>query len=403
MIHYTTIFKIIDIFYIRGRIKHMKTFDTIIIGAGAAGLMATAQLTHRKKSVLIIDMGNEPARKIAISGGGNCNFTNLQADHTHYFGKNPRFVTSALSQFSPIDTLNWAKAHNIKYIEKEPGRYFCKNGAQDFVNALLDDINNTQIKYNTDVIDIEKSDEIFTIKTNKGDFEALSVIMATGGLSYPRLDVSNIGHVTAKKFGHKIEPPRPALCAIKTKSFDSALSGISLKVGITVEKHKITDDLLFTHFGIGGPAVYRATLINPKQMIINFAPDKDIFELLKSKKQSNGKKSVAGVLSEILPNKLAHFLCDSPQNIADLRDTELKQIANKINHFEINDGAVIGFQAAEVTAGGISTDKISSKTMESKLCPKLYFVGETLDITGDLGGFNIQWAISSGFVAGSNA
>lgn len=381
----------------------MKIFDTVIIGAGAAGLMAAIQLAKRKKSVLILDMGDKPARKVAISGGGNCNFTNLRADYTHYFGKNPRFVMSALTQFSPRDTLNWAKSHNIKYIEKETGRYFCRDGAKDVLNALLVDIKNTPIKYNTNVIDIQKSDEVFTLKTTNGDFYSQSVIVATGGISYPHLLVSSTGQMIAKKFGHKIEPVRPALCAIKTKAFDSTLAGISLKTEIIVDKHKIVDDLLFTHFGIGGPAAYRATLINPKEMIINFAPDTDAFEFLKNAKQTNGKKSVANVVAEILPNKLAHFLCKDTRNIADLKDGELKQIATKINHFEILDGTAIGFTSAEVMMGGVSVDKISSKTMESKLCPKLYFVGEVLDITGDLGGFNIQWAFSSGFVAGENA
>lgn len=381
----------------------MKTFDTIIIGAGAAGLMAAIQLTQRKKSILILDMGDNPARKVAISGGGNCNFTNMRADYTHYFGKNPRFVMSALSQFSPRDTLNWVKSHDIEYVEKEPGRYFCKNGANEIVNGLLCDIGNTPIKYNTNVIDLEKTGDIFVMKTDNGVFNALSVIVATGGVSYPHLGVSDIGQKIAKKFGHKIEPVRPALCAIKTKSFGTDLAGISLPVEITVGKQKIADNLLFTHFGIGGPAVYRATVINSKEMVINFAPEIDAFETLKNVKQKNGKKSVSNIIATILPNKLAHFLCDDTRNIADIRDSELKQIANTINHFEINDGTAIGFQSAEVMIGGISTDKISSKTMESVLCAKLYFVGEVLDVAGDLGGFNIQWAFSSGFVAGNNA
>lgn len=381
----------------------MKIYYTVIIGCGAAGLMAAAQLQSRKKSVLIIDMGNTPARKIAVSGGGNCNFTNTHADETHYFGKNSRFVKSALAQFTPVNTLNWVKAHKIKYIEREPGRYFCQNGADDIVNALLQDIKNTEIKYNTDVIDIEKSDDKFTIKTDKGDFYAKSVIVANGGISYPHLQVSNIGHKIAKKFGHRIEPVRPALCAIKTQAFDSNLAGISLPVEIIINKHKITDSLLFTHFGIGGPAVYRATLINPKEMTINFAPNIKVFELLKSSKQTNGKKSVVNIIGEILPNKLARFLCKDTRNIADLRDDELKQIADKINRFEIRDGTASGFQSAEVTMGGVAVDKISSKTMESQICPGLYFSGETMDITGDLGGYNIQWAFSSGFVAGNNA
>ena len=381
----------------------MKTYDVIIIGAGAAGLMAATQLVIRKKSILIIDIGNKPARKVAISGGGNCNFTNLHADYNHYFGKNPQFVRSALSQWTPINTLNWVKSHDIKYVEKEPGRFFCKNGASDIVNALMHDIGDTDLKYNTNVIDIEKNDDVFTVKTNNGNFFAKSAIVATGGVSYPHLGTSNIGHIIAKKFGHKIEPIRPALCAIKTKNFLSELAGISLPVEITINKRKIFGDLLFTHFGLGGPVIYRATLFDSKQMTINFAPNIDIFELLKQSKQKNGKKSVANVLNEILPNKLAHFFCNDKHNIADFQDTELKKIANKIQHFEITDATTVGFQSAEVMFGGISTDKISSKTMESEICPGLFFAGETIDITGDLGGYNLQWAFSSGFTAGQNA
>ena len=381
----------------------MNNYDVIIIGAGAAGLMAANQLQKRNKNVLIIDMGNRPARKIEISGGGNCNFTNLHADHNHYFGKNSRFVTSALTQFSPQNMLQFLESNNVKFIEKEPGRYFCENGSQNIINILKQDIKLKNTKFNTNVLDIIKNDNIFTVKTDQGSFNSQSVIIATGGMSYSHLGVSDIGQILAKKFGHKIEPVRPALCAIKTKFFDSNLSGISLPVEITINKNKIFDNLLFTHFGIGGPATYRASLIDTKQMIINFAPNVKVFEFLKSAKQKNGKKSIANVLSEILPNKLAHFLCKETKNIADYKDTELQQIANKITKFEINDGTAIGLQSAEVTFGGISTDKISSKTMESQLCPGLFFAGEVMDITGDLGGYNLQWAFSSGYVAGKNA
>ena len=382
----------------------MKTYDVIILGAGAAGLMSAAQLRARKKSFLILDMGDAPARKVAISGGGNCNFTNMAATYTHYFGKNPRFVMSAISQWSPTDTLNWVKSNGIEYIEKEPGRFFCKNGAMDIVNALIRNIKDSEIKYNTNITDVAKNGDIFTIKTDSGDFAAKSVIVATGGVSYPHLGVSNIGHIIAKKFGHKIEPVRPGLCAIKTAAFDSDLAGISLPVKITIGKIKIIDDLLFTHFGIGGPAAYRATLYNSKQMTINFAPNIDVFELLKTAKQQNGKKSLANTIATFLPNKLAHFLCGKDtRNIADFRDNELKEITNKIQKFEIMDASAIGLTSAEVTVGGISTERISSKTMESEICGGLFFAGEVMDITGDLGGYNLQWAFSSGFVAGLNA
>ena len=184
----------------------MKNYDVVIVGCGAAGLTAAAQLIHRKKSVLIIDMGDKPARKVAISGGGKCNFTNTNADFSHYFGKNPRFVMSALAQRTPKDTLDWAKSHKIKFVEREPGRYFCKDDAKDVLDALLHDICNTEIKFNTNVNSIEKTDDKFIIHTNSGNFQVNSVIIATGGVSYPNLDVSNIGHVIAKQFGHKIEP-----------------------------------------------------------------------------------------------------------------------------------------------------------------------------------------------------
>jgi len=381
----------------------MKNYDAIIIGAGAAGLMAAIQLHKRKKTALIIDMGDKPARKVAISGGSKCNFTNTHADWTHYFGKNPRFVMSALAQWTPDDTLNWARAHKIETYEKEPGRYFCKNSANDILDALLHDIGDTKIQYSTTVETVQKNDDKFIVKTNNGEFVAKSVIIASGGLSYPVLGVSNIGHVIAKQFGHKIEPVRPALCAIKTKSFSSELAGISVRAEIKINKNKLNGDLLFTHFGIGGPVVYRASLFGSQQMHINFAPDTDVFEFLKSAKQKNGKKTVANVLSEILPNNLARFLCDDMRHIADFRDAELKQVAEKVNNFEIVDANAIGLQSAEVTAGGVSTDKISSKTMESLLCPGLYFAGEVIDVTGDLGGYNIQWAFSSGFTAGNNA
>lgn len=385
-------------------IYNMKTYDVIIVGAGAGGLMAATQLCKRKKSVLIIDMGDTPARKIAVSGGGNCNFTNLKADYTHYFGKNPRFVCSGLAQFSPKNTLDWVKSHNIEYIEKEPGRFFCKNGAKDIISALLHDIGNTEIKYNTNLSDIEKTNDYFILKTTHGDFHARSVIIATGGVSYPNLSVSNIGHIIAKKFGHKIEPIRPGLCAIKTHAFSADLAGISLPIEIKIGKNTIKDDLLFTHFGIGGPAVYRASLFNSKEIIIDFVPNTDVFELLKRAKQTNGKKSIANVIAGILPNKLAHFLChNDTRNIADCKDSELLQITNNIKQFTVSDAVAIGMQSAEVTVGGVSTEKISSKTMESQNCDGLYFVGEVIDIAGDLGGYNLQWAFASGYVAGLNA
>lgn len=381
----------------------MNIYDVIIIGAGASGLKAAHELYLRKKSVLILDMGNTHARKVAISGGGNCNFTNTSANYKTYFGNNPKFTISALKQFSPIDTLNWAKEKGIKFIEKEPGRYFCKDGAKDIVDALKNDIKNIEIKYDTKVDSVSKNKNLFIVNTGKFQFKCYSIIIATGGISYPLLGVSNIGHLIAKNFGHKIVPLRPVLCALKTKYFDSSLSGISCPVEIKTSDRKILDNLLFTHFGIGGPAVYRASLSTGK-FTINFIPNKNIYEILKSAKQTNGKKDISTILGEYLPNKLALFFLTSPhKNIADFKDSELKEISDKITNFEISDYETIGMNAAEITFGGIDTKDISSKTMESLLCPGLFFAGEVMDISGDLGGFNLQWAFSSGVTAGRNA
>jgi len=382
----------------------MQVYDVIIIGAGAAGLMAANVLIKRNKSFLILDLGNEPARKISISGGGKCNFTNLSANSSHYFGKNPDFTRSALSQFTPLNTLDFVKQHNVKYTETDPGRFFCKNTAQDIVNALTHNINKIQTKIG--VSDIEKKNDIFIIKTNnKTNFKAKSIIVATGGLSYAHLGVSNFGHTIAKQFGHKIIPIKPALCALKTSSFSPSLSGISLPVEINIEKHKISDNLLFTHFGIGGPATYKASLFDISlPFYINFFPKLDLLKTLKQYKISNGKKTLSGILSEYLPNNFVKWLfINETKHIADYKDTELQQIINKLTHFVISDAKTIGLNSAEVTYGGVDTSKISSKTMESLLCPGLFFAGEVIDITGDLGGFNLQWAFSSGFVAGLNA
>ena len=246
----------------------------------------------------------------------------------------------------------------------------------------------------------------FIIKTNRGDFMCQKLIVATGGISFPALGVSDIGYQIAKKFGHKLIPIRPALCAIETKAFSSTLMGISLPVSICVGGEDIRDDMLFTHFGIGGPAVYRATVrdIDGQQITINMVPDCDIYEYLKESKHTNGKKTVTTILSQKLPARVAKWVCsNNDSQIANLRDSELKNIANRINHIVIpsSDIKYHNMASAEVVRGGVDTTDISSKTMESKLCTNLYFIGEVLDIAGDLGGFNLHWAWASGFTAGN--
>lgn len=385
----------------------MKQYEVIIIGAGAAGLSATGELVTRGKSVLVLDMGKTPARKVAASGGGKCNITNMAAGVTRYFGENPNFVRGALSRVGPTDILQWCDRHKIKLYEKEPGRYFCTDGAGMVVDALIHDATGADIKYNHAVESVTRCDDRFIVVANGNKFSANSLIVATGGMSFGTLGVSDVGYKIAKSFGHKIVPVRPALCTMAISMFGPNLAGISVPVEITVAREKIQDNMLFTHFGIGGPAVYRASVRDLSGGItINLCPGVDIFDALKNAKQQNGKRSITTILSEYLPVRIAKYFSNNDmRNIADWRDTEIRTIADRINKVQIqsSDIKLYNMQSAEIVRGGVSTDDVSSKTMESKLCPGLFFAGEVLDISGDLGGFNLHWAWASGHVAGRHA
>lgn len=380
----------------------MKTYDIIIIGAGASGIFAAGHI--KNKSVCILDAGSRPLRRVAISGGGKCNFTNISADYKHYFGENPNFTRSALAVWTPTDMLNWAHSHNIKTFEKSPGQYFAHD-ATDIINALLNDANKTDIVLNTNVLSATKSSDIFEIKTNTQTFFAKNLCIATGGISYSNISSGDIGYKIAKSFGHKIIPPRPALCGIKTKIFDSNLSGISTPVEITINREKITDNMLFTHWGIGGPAIYRTSVRDINNgFTINLLPNCDIENLITTQKQINGRRQIKTILSQQMPERLVEFLIGkNTKNIADWTTAEIKTLTEKMivkiapNEFELQK-----FDSAEITRGGIDTTDISSKTMESKLCRGLYFIGECLDIAGDLGGYNLQWSWASATAMAKN-
>lgn len=383
----------------------MKRYDVIIIGAGASGLFAAAYAIKHGHTVAIVDMGDSPARKVAVSGGGRCNFTNIAASPEYYFGKNKDFVCGPLARFSPTDMLNWAQSHKLNIVEKAHGQYFCADGANVIVNALVADTRGADIFTRTTVSNVKKSANMFTIETNRGTFVCNKLIVATGGISFGTLGVSDVGYKIAKKFGHKIVPVRPALCAIATTAFSAELMGISIPVSITVGREVIHDNMLFTHFGIGGPAIYRATVRDIKSdIIINLCPDDDIYEFLRQSKRTYGKKTISTILSQKLPVRVAKWICtDTDSHIADLRDSDLRTIANRVNRIIIpaSDIKYHNLASAEVVRGGVDTADISSKTMESRLCPGLYFTGEVIDVTGDLGGFNLHWAWASGFSAGN--
>ena len=389
------------------RKNNMYLYDIIIIGAGAAGLSAAGAAVAQNKRVLILEMGDTVARKVTASGGGRCNITNAAVAVDRYFGTNPNFVRSAIARVPYTDILKWANAHKINLVEKTAGRYFCENGAKLVTDALIDDTCGADIKTRQNVIEVQKNDDNFAVKTTDGLFYAKSVIVATGGTSFATLGVSEIGYKIAKQFGHKIIPVRPALCAIKTTVIPTDLAGIAMPVKITIGKRTIYDDLLFTHFGIGGPAAYRTSLFDmPNGIIIDFAPNHNIAEVLKQAKHTSGRKNIVTILSEYMPARVARWLGGADtRNVADIKDSEILSISNKIQNFHIcaDDIKLHGLAAAEVVRGGVSVDEISSKTMESKLCRGLFFAGEVLDVAGDLGGFNLHWAWASGRTAGTYA
>jgi len=384
----------------------MKHYDVVIIGAGAAGLSAAATAIARGRHVAVLDMGTVAARKVAASGGGRCNFTNAAAGRDRYFGANPDFVRGALARVSPADILNWAATHGIKWTEKAPGQFFCATSAADIVRAIRSDARDADIFLNTAVISAEHATGRFHIKCENGAYTSDALIIASGGISFPTLGVSDIGYKIAKSFGHKIMPPRPALCAIDTDAFPREWAGVSIPVEISVGARRIRGDMLFTHFGIGGPAVYSASVARTDCGIhINLMPGLDVAQWLRDAKRQNGRKSLHTVLGTRMPAQIARYFAGAPRNIADFRDTELTDMAKRITDILIPGGTWRhhGMTAAEVTFGGVDTSQISSKTMESKIVPRLYFAGEVMDITGDLGGFNLHWAWASGRVAGENA
>ena len=381
----------------------LSRYDVIIIGAGAAGLSAAGVLVARGKRVVVFDMGKTPGRKIMASGGGRCNITNLAARYDRYFGENRDFVRSAVSRVSPRDILEWADLHSIKLVEKSAGQYFCADGAGVVLNALMDDARGVDFVYNTPVSKVEKNGDDFVVN----GCVARSVIVATGGTSFGALGVSDVGYKIAKQFGHKIIPVRPALCALSYVGAPSELAGISLDAQISIGKNVVRDSLLFTHFGIGGPAAYRASLYDIHDGVyIDLLPDVNVLDELRKAKMTQGKKSVAGVLGQWLPARVAKWVAgDESRNIADVKDSEIKQIAERVSKMNVPGDKIEyhGLASAEVVRGGVDTNEVSSKTMESKLRSGLFFVGEVLDIAGDLGGFNLHWAWASGRVAGENA
>ena len=389
-------------------------YDVIIIGAGAAGMMSAIESGKRGRKVLLVDHAKKIGEKIRISGGGRCNFTNTNAHPSKFISKNPKFVISALSQYTQNDFINLIKKHNIKFHEKKLGQLFCDQSAQQIVDMLISECQTAKVtlKKETYVTEVDKQDDKYFINTSNDKYCCSSLIIATGGLSVPKIGASKFGYDIAKKFNINIVETLPALVPLtfneKILEVCKELSGLSLEAVVFFNKIFFQEGMLFTHRGLSGPSILQISSYWKlgDNIKINLSPKLDIFTILESEKKLNPKQDINSIIAEILPKRLASIICKENNvsgNISEVSNKLLKKLSDSINAWVINPTGSEGYRTAEVTLGGVDTNEISSKTMMSKKNPGLFFIGEVVDVTGHLGGYNFQWAWSSGFVAGQYA
>ena len=392
----------------------MNKYDVVIIGAGAAGLMSAIEAGKRGRKVLLVDHSKKIGEKIRISGGGRCNFTNINTHPNKFISKNPKFIISALSQYDHNDFIKLIQKHNIKFHEKKLGQLFCDKSAQQVIDMLLLECQmaNVNLKKETTITNVKKQDGQYIIAVNADRYCCDSLIIATGGLSIPKIGASKFGYELAKQFNLNIIEPLPALVPLtfseKILSMCKELSGLSLETLISVNKIFFEEGMLFTHRGLSGPSILQISSYWKlgNNIKINLSPKLDIYNHLVNKKKINPKLDIKIIISEILPKRLANIVCKENTvsgNVSELSNKLLKQLSSDINAWVVTPTGSEGYRTAEVTIGGVDTNEISSKTMMSLKNPGLFFIGEVVDVTGHLGGYNFQWAWSSGFVAGQHA
>jgi predicted Rossmann fold flavoprotein len=389
-------------------------FNVIVVGAGAAGMMSAIEAGKRGRKVLLIDHAKKIGEKIRISGGGRCNFTNIHTHPSKFISNNPKFVISALKQYTQNNFIDLIKKHNIKFHEKKLGQLFCDESAQQIIDMLLLECEmvNVVLKKDTTIDDIDKQDDNYFIVVGGDKYFCESLIIATGGLSIPKIGASKFGYDIAQKFNLKVVETLPALVPLtfseKILAICKELTGLSVEAVVSFKKIFFEEGMLFTHRGLSGPSILQISSYWKlgDDIKINLSPKLDIIKFLVDRKKSHPKQDINVIISEILPKRLAYIICNENKvngNICELSNKVLNQLSNSINAWAINPTGSEGYRTAEVTLGGIDTDEISSKTMMSKKHPGLFFIGEVVDVTGHLGGYNFQWAWSSGFVAGKYA
>jgi predicted Rossmann fold flavoprotein len=383
-------------------------WDVIVIGGGAAGLFCAIEAGKRGRSCVVLEHANGVGKKIAISGGGRCNFTNLYASAQNFQSANPSFVKSALARYTPQDFIALVEKHGIRYHEKKLGQLFCDESSRLIIQMLLDECEsaNVEIRLNCQVRRVEK-DAAFSVETNRGRFEAASLVIATGGLSIPPIGATDFGYRIARQFGLRIQETRPALVPLTFTANEladlKALSGISLDALVACDGADFRENILLTHRGLSGPAILQISSYWKKgeTLSIDLLPGHDARDILAARRQS--EMELANLLSQYLPRRFAHAWCDlfAPSRpLKSYSTKEIEEIARRLQGWRLKPGGTEGYRKAEVTLGGVDTNELSSRTMEARRVPGLYFIGEVVDVTGHLGGHNFQWAWASGFAAG---
>ena len=391
----------------------MKDFDVIIVGGGAAGLLCAFTAGQRGRRVLLIERANKVGKKILMSGGGRCNFTNLHVEPSRFLSNNPHFCISALSRYTQWDFIELVKKHGIAYHEKAQGQLFCDDSSKQILGMLLRECDDAGVSIKTECeINQVGYTAGFNITTSQGRFSADSLVVASGGLSIPKMGGSGFGYGLARQFGLNVLPTRaglvPFVITDAHKELTNHLSGLAVHARVNAHGQSFVDDMLFTHRGLSGPAVLQLSSYwrEGDVLAIDLLPAIDVRDVLLSAKRTRPKLLLRTLLGEYLPKKLVLVLESlwwqsvAEKSLADWQDKLLSTIAGNLAHWEFRPAGTEGYRTAEVTLGGVDTHDLSSKTMESKQCPGLYFIGEVVDVTGHLGGFNFQWAWSSGYVAG---
>ncbi len=385
--------------------------DVIVIGAGAAGMMCAIRAGQRGRSVIVLDHARAPGEKIRISGGGRCNFTNIHAGPKSFLSANPHFCKSALARFTARDFIAMVERHGIAWHEKTLGQLFCDVSAKDIIRMLLDEMRaaGVKLRLGQQIEGVEQTGDGFVVRTEAGTIAAHSLVIATGGKSIPKMGATGFAYRIAEQFGLPIVEPRPGLVPLTLDPAQlerlAPLSGISVPAEVRHGKTAFREALLFTHRGLSGPAILQISSYwrEGDDITLVIEPDIDFLAVLKKARQHNGRQAVQTVLAEHLPKRLAQYLVEThgfAGPLADMSDKVLAKIVAAIQNWIIRPAGSEGYRTAEVTLGGIDTAAIDSKTMQAKAVPGLFFIGECVDVTGWLGGYNFQWAWSSGYAAG---